>query len=120
MHSLLPYVSVTIVSILATERCIGSDLKRTYCELALIIPNPNRSIVLPHAAATGTAIYGQGVDENLPRVCVSLVRGNTSERWLTILSSETERKVALTMGHVCLECAIRETFQLGGNWFIVC
>jgi hypothetical protein len=95
--------------------------KRSEAHLLRTCPhNPNKSIFLPEGTATGTAIHGQGVDENLPRVCISLVRGSTGGRWLTMLSSGAERKIALTMGHVCLECAIQETLQLGGNWFIIC
>jgi len=82
--------------------------------------NPNSTIALPEDTATGAVIYGHGVDESLPRVCISLVRGSVGGRWLTILSSEEDRRIALTMDDVCLECAIDQTLKLGGNWFIVC
>jgi hypothetical protein len=54
--------------LLAIERCIRNNLKRIL--LRTCPHNPNRSIVLPEAAATGMAIYGQGIDKNLPRVCI--------------------------------------------------
>jgi len=81
--------------------------------------NPNRTIVLPQFAATGE-YFGPQNDEDLAPICISLVRGSAAGRWLTVLSGYKGRKVAMTMGHVCLECAIHETLKLGGKWFIVC
>lgn len=69
---------------------------------------------------TGMVIYGQGVDKNLPRVCILLMRDGAGSRWPTIFSSEADRKIALAMGPVCLECAIQETLKLSRNWFIIC
>jgi len=99
------------------------EMHEKRCEAHLLqtcAHNPNRAIVLPEGTATGIAIFGNGIDKNVPRICISLVRGSVGGRWLTVLSSEEGRRIALTMGHVCLECAIEQTLKLGGNWFIVC
>lgn len=95
--------------------------KRSEAYLPRTCPhNPNRSVTLPASTATDTALHGPQVDPNLPQVCIWLVRGSPGGRWLTILSGYKERKVALTMGHVCLECAVQQVLKLGRKWFIVC
>jgi len=75
--------------------------------------------MLPDGTATVSGVEWRFGSSNLPRICISLVRGNRTARWLAMVGGFEYRQI-LIAEHSCLKCILECTCQLNGKWLVIC
>lgn len=59
-------------------------------------------------------------EETLPRICISLVKGDSRARWLALAQDfRPHKETVLRSEDCCVECALRVTTALGGRRVLI-
>ncbi|KAL9037821.1 MAG: hypothetical protein Q9214_005533 [Letrouitia sp. 1 TL-2023] len=57
--------------------------------------------------------------QHLPRICISLVKGDSRARWLVLATTSHYSGTVLRSKDCCTECALRATTALEGQWILI-
>lgn len=60
-------------------------------------------------------------EDTLPRICISLVQGDSRARWLALSQApnNSQRQTVLRSKDCCIECALRATTAMLGKWVLI-